>query len=254
MCYDIAYLTKKKTDYAKRYGSEEDVADLMKRLPATFHSNAFQHDEVPVVVGESRKLTTFEWGLIPYWAKSKKDALEIRNKTLNARGETLFEKPSFKKAIATNRCLVVVDGFFESHHVNGKNYPFFISRKDEMPFTLGGVFDHWEDQEEGIVRTTFSIITTEANARLAVIHNNPAVLKRGGPRMPLILPYDLENKWLDSHLHKEDIESMIKPFPDNQLVDFTVAPLRGKNSPGNVKEAVRPYIYPELNTTQQSLF
>ncbi len=253
MCYDISYLTKKQIDYAKRYGTEADVEELKKKLPATYHTSGFEHKNIPIVT-ESGKWNAFSWGLIPQWVKTEDDAIKIRRSTLNARGETIFDKPAFKKASLCQRCLVIVDGFFEMHHKGGKSIPFYISRTDGQPFALAGIWDEWMNPEDGTLTNTCAIITTDANKRMSVIHNNPKVLERGGPRMPLILPFDKEQQWLDSSLPKEHVQQLILPFPESELTDFTVPPLRGKASVGNNPRAIKQYLYPSFGAEQQSLF
>ena len=255
MCYDISYLTKRQVDYAARYGSAEDVEDIQRRLPKVYHINGFQHAEVPVVTNqEPNRLQLFEWGLVPRWVKNREDALTFRQKTLNARGETIFEKPSFRHAARDNRCLVIVDGFFEHYHESGKTFPFFIQRKDGKPLALGGLWEEWHDKEEGVVRFTFSIVTTAANRRMAFLHNNPKILKTG-PRMPLILPWEHEKTWLDDTVPPGEIQQLIMPFPEEYLTDYSVPPLRGVHSLGNTPEAVKEHRYAELEGGgQQTLF
>lgn len=246
MCYDITYLTKRQLDYANRYGRKEDFDDIKKRLPAVYHTNGFQHKSVPVISSEDDScVKLYEWGLIPFWT-NRADLSVIQNKTLNARGETIFSKPAFKRAAASNRCIVIVDGFFEHHHVKGKAIPYFISKTNNEPFSLGGIWDSWDDVEKGIVRYTFSIVTTEANKRMAEIHNNPKVLKRGGPRMPLIIPKEEEAVWLSNEMKKVDIQNLIKSYPQSEFQEYTVGPLRGKNYTGDNEKAHLQYNYPEL--------
>ena len=256
MCYDVSYLTKKQVDYAKRYGSEEDVKSIIEKLPVTYHTNGFEHPLLPAVNSNTHQLECMQWGLIPSWITSKEEALDIQNKTINARGETLFEKPSFKKSAASKRCLIILDGFFESHHKNGKTFPYFISRIDGEPLSIGGIFDDWTDVTSGEMIRTCSIVTTTANERMSHIHNNPKVLKRGGPRMPLIFEnVEQEQIWLDLDFDVEWVKKSIKPLPNGLLKDHTVHPLRGKWSKGNTKEALIERKYVELNPpTQQTLF
>ena len=252
MCYDISYLTKRQVDYAKRYGKPEDVEEITKRLPPVYHTNGFEHALAPVVVMEDEpRMKLFEWGLIPFWVKSSTDALKMSNQTINARGETIFEKPSFRNSASTRRCLVLIDGFYEYHHYKGKTFPFYISRKDEQPFTIGGVWDQWNDTDNGIVRYSFSIITTEANERMSFIHNNPTVLKRGGPRMPFLVPMEQESRWLDASIPKEEVLQLIKPFSHSLLQDHTVRPLKGKFASGNEPIAQQNHYYPELDQENQ---
>ncbi|MDH5396664.1 MAG: SOS response-associated peptidase [Cyclobacteriaceae bacterium] len=244
MCYDISYLTKRQTDYAKRYGSKEDVEDIKKRFPPVYHTNGFMHPPVPVVTGERPDLMQmYTWGLIPNWSKSWEEAEKIRSGTINARGESLWNKPAFRQSAKERRCLVIVDGFFEYHHHQGRTFPYYFKRKDDQPMALGGIWDRWENGENGMVLYTFSIVTTAANERMTVVHNNPKVLKRGGPRMPLIVPEESEKDWISD---QENVIDMIRPYPVNMLTDYTVHRLKGPEAMGNVPQALELFEYPEL--------
>ena len=251
MCYNISYLTKRQLDYAKRYGDSEDLADIKSRLPAAYAVNGFQFPKIPLIT-EKNGWQAFEWGLIPEWVKSDKNAYEIRSKTLNARGESIFEKPAFKDAAQNRRCLVVVDGFFENHHEGNRVIPYFICHKEAQPLSLGGLWSEWEN-EQGVFRHTVSIVTTQANSRMEFIHNNPKVRARGGARMPLILPRENEQAWLDSSLKQDEVRRLILPFSERFLQDYTVRPLSGKSSPGNTPSALEKYIFPD-ESTQMTLF
>ena len=250
MCYDIAFLTKKAISYAKRYGTQEDVEELQRKY-RRFHATGFDHPEVPIITTDDPQgVTISEWGLIPHWARSVEEALQIQNRTLNARDDGIYDKPSYRDAAEWGkRCLILVDGFFEHHHLRGKTYPYFISRKDEKPFFLAGLWSNW--QGDGFIKSTFTIITTVGNSMLARIHNNP---KLEGPRMPVIIPESLEASWLASDLTREEVENMLQPFEDNQLTSWTVPRLRGKTAVGNSEEALKEVNYDELSSTQGSLF
>lgn len=115
------------------------------------------------------------------------------NNTLNARGETIFEKPSFRTSAKNHRCIIYVAGFYEHHHYNNKTYPFFIYRKDAQPMALAGLWSEWKNPDTGGRLNTFSIVTTKGNKMMARIHNNPKLKE---PRMPVILPSELEDEWL----------------------------------------------------------
>ncbi len=115
MCYDIRFLTMKKIKYAQRFGdNEKDIEELEKQLKKIgektgpfFHISGFSHPDVPVITNEDRnEIQLFNWGLIPSWTKDVLSAVQISNKTLNARGETMFEKPTFKNAAKYRRCIV----------------------------------------------------------------------------------------------------------------------------------------------------
>ncbi len=236
MCYDIAYFTKKIEAYEKRFGA---TYGEKPRAPV-YHVSGFSHPEVPVITGpDLDRVQMFVWGLIPFFIKDPAGAAKIQKSTLNARGETLFAKPSFRKAAARRRCLVLVDGFYDHHWHNGKSYPYFICMKDEAPFALGGIWERWK--YDGFDRYTFSIVTTDPNQMMAFIHNKPAASET--PRMPFIVPQDLEKHWIAPDLPQEDILSMIGPHPDDVLESYTVPRLRGKDYPGNVPEVMEKREY-----------
>ncbi|MCC6190869.1 MAG: SOS response-associated peptidase [Anaerolineales bacterium] len=137
---------------------------------------------VAVVANEpERKLEFFQWGLIPSWAKDPK----IGNKLINARAETLAEKPAFRAALKRRRCLVVADGFYEWKKLDGRKQPMYIHLKDGRPFAFAGLWEVWRSPQDELFKTC-TIITTEPNALLEGIHN----------RMPAILPPESYDLWL----------------------------------------------------------
>ncbi len=256
MCYNLVYMTKKKLEYARRMGAtEEELADLEQELrkweevdgkPPMFHANAFAHPDVPVITDAApKKIQFYEWGLIPFWVKDLNQAIQLQKRTGNARGETIFEKPSFRASAKAKRCLVLVDGFFEFHTHNGKKYPFYVRLKSGEPFTLAGL---WESKElEGIQKNTFTIVTTSANALMAKIHNNPS--GSNTHRMPVILPQELQYEWLkpiNDNVDKANIQELIQPLEDGELEAHSVGKILGKYAIGNKPEALEEVIYEEL--------
>jgi len=246
---------------AKRYGhSDEDVAFIREQLSKlnvlpVYHASGFDHPAVPVIIDTSNEIHLFNWGLIPNWVKSPVDAIKISNTTINARVETIFEKPAFREAAHERRCLILVDGFFEHHHKNGKAFPYHIRLKNDEPMTMAGLWDEWTDRTSGIMRRTYTVVTTQANPMMTRIHNNPKASE--GPRMPLILPKSLEWDWLTSineEAVKELINSLAEPNSETELDSFTVRRLTGKEAIGNNPEVLNPHRYPELETDQTSLF
>jgi putative SOS response-associated peptidase YedK len=261
MCYDKSYLTKRLEKYAKRYGdSPEEVKALQEQLKKIglgprYHATGFDHPFVPVITNESNDIFLYSWGLIPYWAKSPAEAVKISNSTINARVETIFSKPAFREPARSKRCLVMIDGFFEHHHKNGKTFPYHIRFKDNEPMTLAGLWDEWRDPASGLTRRTYTVVTTKANPMMARIHNNPNASE--GPRMPLILAKEFEHDWLNPINSKEDeelIKEISKPYDQETLESFTVRRLRGKEAVGNIEKAIEPYRYIELEESQGSLF
>jgi putative SOS response-associated peptidase YedK len=261
MCYDKRYLTQKLEKYARRYGHDEaEVSFIYKQieqlnLPPAYHASGFDHPFVPIIYDKTKSVTKMSWGLIPNWTKTAAEAVQISNRTINARAETMFEKSAFREAARERRCLVLVDGFYEHHHKNSKTFPHHIHFKDDAPMTLAGLWDEWHDPASGLVRRTYTVVTTRANALLARIHNNPK--SEEGPRMPLILPKEVEWEWLKPAGTKEDqqlIADLVKSYDEKALEAFTVRRLRGKEAVGNKPAAIEPVRYPELEEQQGSLF
>jgi len=136
-----------------------------------------------------------------------------------------------------------VAGFYEYHHYKNKAYPFYISKKDDEPLMLAGLWSEWLNHTTGERVNSCSIVTTRANPLMAKIHNNPKLKE---PRMPLILSTTIEDKWLN-YSDRKDLEDLLIPFPDNELKAHTVQKLSGKESLGNVPKASEYYAYKELS-------
>jgi putative SOS response-associated peptidase YedK len=207
-------------------------------LPVYFFVSGFSHPLLPMIRQDGLHL--YQWGLVPYWSKDTDFADSIRSKTLNAKGETVFEKPSFRGSIVSKRCLLPVNGFFEWREVNKVKYPYFIKLRGPDIFSLGCICDSWTDRQTGEVRDTFSIITTPANPMMEKIHN----LKK---RMPLIIGRDDEAAWVDPDLGAAGIKRLIKPFHEGGMQAYTVS--RFLNSPRNdrnVPEALKEVVYDDL--------
>ena len=123
------------------------------------------------------------WGLVPSWAPDE----SIGNRMINTRAETLTEKPSFKRLVAYQRCLVPGDGFYEWRREGNRKVPVFIHLKNRQPFAFAGLWDLWRNRDTGNALYTFTIITCEPNSLLRSIHN----------RMPVIYDDALGRQWLD---------------------------------------------------------
>jgi len=196
------------------------------------------HPLLPVVCSDS--IALFSWGLIPGWVKDEKQAKEIRSKTLNAVGETVFEKPSFRNSIRSKRCLLGVSGFFEWRDVAGKKYPYYVQVKGEELFSLGCIHETWLNKTTGELIPTFSILTTPANPLMEKIHN----LKK---RMPFIIGRSDEKKWVDPDLDADEVKKLITPFDENKMMAYTVSTkINSPRNERNVPEAIEKVNYPEL--------
>ncbi len=209
-----------------------------------FAISGFEHPSIPILIDVGGlHWQPMHWGLIPLWCKDWNAALELSNMTLNARAETLFEKPAFKHAASTRRGLLPITGFYEYKHVKGKKFPHFIDWKDEEVRWLACVCDEWKDRDRGETVLTFSIATTKGNPLMAEIHNNPELDE---PRMPVVLEGNNLLKWMSNETPLEELKQLLVPCPDCDMRAHTVKALRGKNSPGNSPEAFKPHTYAEL--------
>lgn len=132
--------------------------------------------------GAGRELVALRWGLVPFWAKDP----AIGNGMINARAETVAEKPAFRAAYRRRRCLVLADGFYEWHREGSVKIPYFISLASEDPFAFAGLWERWRNQETGESLQTATLLTTQANDFLAKLHH----------RMPVILDAERVERWL----------------------------------------------------------
>ncbi len=165
------------------------------------------------------KLDFFVWGLIPSWAKDP----SIGNRMINARGETLAEKPSFRAAYKRRRCLILADGFYEWHKQSGESAktPFYITLESQEPFAFAGLWETWYSPDGSEVKSA-TIITTEPNEKIAQLHN----------RMPVILPPDSYDLWLTpDEVSADKLDPLLKPYPAMEMVFHPVS--RFVNSPAN---------------------
>lgn len=155
--------------------------------PSVF--NGFQHPKTPVITNKKTdEIQLFQWGLIPFWAKDD----SIKKNTLNARIETIHEKPSFKNAIH-NRCLILADGFFEWQWLDAKGkqkQKFELSLENNEPFAFAGLYSEWTNKTTGEIMNTYTILTTEANELMQKIHNSKK-------RMPILVSANNELDWLN---------------------------------------------------------
>lgn len=252
MCYDIKASLEAQLTRARRINDEEAIKEIIEKLAPLsdlpiYHASGFSHPKLLIYTDDTPDFPVLStWGLVPHWVKDGAQLKKLWNNTLNARGETIFEKPSFRDSARHNRCIIFADGFYEHHHFGGKTYPFFIQKKNRKPIAFAGLFSEWTHPETGEVWNTFSIVTTTGNSLLAKIHNNPKLKE---PRMPVILPEELEDNWLQpihDELDKKAIEELIQSYPDDELEAHTVNRLRGKAYVGNVEEAAVPFTYLEL--------
>lgn len=165
------------------------------------------------------ELVLMHWGLIPSWSKDP----SIGSRMINARGETVHEKPSFRSALRRRRCLVLADGFYEwQKQADGSKIPQYITLHDHALFAFAGLYEFWTDRESGGTVTTCTIITTTANELIANVHD----------RMPVILPREDYASWLNpAHTDPADVMPYLRPFPADEMTYYPVS--RAVNNPRN---------------------
>lgn len=185
-----------KSAIANRY----DAGDLFPRF------NIAPGQEVLVLLdgNEQKEARMMLWGLIPAWSSEQKGFI-------NARSETLEEKPSFSESFQRRRCLIPADGFYEWKRTGRSKQAFFFQRKDEAQFAFAGVWDRWE--REGKFITSCAIITTTANELLSNIHD----------RMPVMLGPESYDRWLDSRTPIEELRQLLIPYPAREMKSHPVS-------------------------------
>jgi len=218
---------------ADYFGAEQPPADL-----GHFVSYNVAPTQGILVVIESdgiRTIDVFHWGLVPSWAKDPK----IGTRLINARAETIAEKPSFRRAFARRRCIIPADGFYEwasPDDGSGSKQPIFIRRVDGAPFAFAGLWESWTDPHttdgngEPMRLLSCTIITGEPNDKVAEIHH----------RMPVMLPPSSWDQWLDRANHDtEALQSMLVPAP-SRLIEFHPVSRAVNNVRNNSAELIEP--------------
>ena len=190
-----------------RFTSSSGSDTLRERFSVTIPDgyreryNVAPGQRIAIVRGgeRGREAALVRWGLLPHWAKDAKLAYKL----VNARAETLTEKPAFRSLIGRYRCLVLADGFYEWRAgEDGGRDPVHFRLADGSPFAFAGLWTSRTDPETGEVVESCTIVTTAPNALVAPVHD----------RMPVILPPSLENDWLDPQLSREHALSLLEPF------------------------------------------
>jgi putative SOS response-associated peptidase YedK len=165
---------------------------------------------------DGREATLLKWGLVPRWAKDP----TIGNRLINARAETVTEKPSFREAFARRRCLVPMEGFYEWARRGDRKRPFYFHMRDGEPFAVAGLWEVWEG--DGDPLGTCTLLTTKANELLAGYHD----------RMPVILRPEDYDLWLDSGVRSaERLLPLLRPYPGEEMTTYAVGLM--VNSPSN---------------------
>ncbi|MDD2899752.1 MAG: SOS response-associated peptidase [Desulfuromonadaceae bacterium] len=188
-----------------------DLTESSTRIEPKYNVAPAQQVSVVRSNGEHNVLTPMRWGLIPAWSK---DA-SIAGHTINARCETVAEKPSFRHAIKYNRCIIPISGFYEWSHSGGTKTPHYIYLTENVPMSLAGIWEHWKAPDGGEMET-FSIVTTTSNSLIQPLHD----------RMPVILqPADCD-LWLSKNVHNpHELTPLYQPYPADEMMLHEVSRL-----------------------------
>ncbi|MBQ35235.1 MAG: hypothetical protein CME04_02495 [Gemmatimonadaceae bacterium] len=186
-------------DVAERFAVEQTLLELKPR-----YNIAPSQPVAAVIQGESRVLQELKWGLVPSWARDP----GIGNRLINARAETLADKPAFRTAFTRSRCLIPASGYFEWQRSGRLRTPMLLHRAGGEPFAIAGLYERWQTPEEGILRSC-TIITTAPNEVAGGVHDRmPAILTAGGAEI-----------WMDRELTDVDaLSRVLRPYPLSDLI------------------------------------
>ena len=214
-------LTADLGELARRFEFDGNLLDLEPNYNVAPTQNV-----LTVIGGENRRGGFMRWGLIPHWAKTA----SIGSRMINARAETVAQRPAFRDAFRRRRCLVLADGFYEWQRAGSVKKPMRIVMESGEPFAFAGLWAMWRDSEGNRIPSC-TIITTEANDLLRPIHN----------RMPVILPREMEEFWLDRDVQDVAVlENALTAYPSELMQTYQVSTLvnSARNSGPQVVEPV----------------
>lgn len=220
MCRDNSY----RPDRMEHIAWWKFDKELLEEYEPTYHKVAGTDDWPILVIDQAgrRASLSAHWGLIPHWAKDK----SIGNKMVNARRETIYEKPSYKGLVARNRCIIPSTGYFEHNHRGRARIPHFIRKKGTEIFGIAGIYTYWTDKTTGEVVTSFSMLTGRGNDLMARIHNSDP----DDPRMPVVLEESMYDDWISPDTPRDRVDEIMDySIPSDSLEAWPVHTIRGKS-------------------------
>lgn len=226
-------LTRTEKELEKRFEAEFYSEDLERYNPLP-NFNVAPTQMHPVITNQDQNhLQFFKWGLVPFWAKDMK----IGSRMINARIETIMEKPAYKGAVQKRRCIVPYDGFYEWKRKGSVKIPYRITLLDHAIFCIAGIWEQWKSPT-GDKMHTFSLLTGPPNEKMAEVHN----------RMPVILTPEEEKLWLDDSISAASLVESLKPLPEDMLHIYPVS-TRVNNVRNNDAQLIE-----KIEETKDSLF
>ena len=199
-------------DFVPELGPRYNIAPTQPvaavRSTARPQTDTAESGEMETRNGPSRELALLRWGLVPHWARDP----DLKGRTLiNARSETVAEKPSFRDSFRFRRCLVVADGFYEWQPAGARKQPFWIRLESGTPFAFAGLWDRWVGEDQTLESCT--LLTREANEGLRSLHD----------RMPVILDPQNHEAWIDPDTPHWELESLLGPYPSESMTFHPVS-------------------------------
>ncbi|MFV1999454.1 MAG: SOS response-associated peptidase [Acidimicrobiia bacterium] len=214
--------------YAEHFGAEFVRTETLKVnynvAPTMQVYGIADHDD-------SRVLTSFRWGLIPFWAEDRK----IGSRAINARSETIADRPMFKSSFAKRRCLIPIDGFYEWERKAKGKLPHYIFGRDGAPLPVAGLWSSWNDPDTDERLVTCTILTGPPNTLLENVHN----------RMPIVMPADRWDAWLDPGTDDDTLRSLMTVYPADLMNEYAVSTLVNKVT-NNTVDLIRPLDTPAV--------
>lgn len=213
----------------------------IEKIPERFNVKIYQNlslrrrynispgQPVPIIFQESpNRIEEAKWGLIPYWAKDP----SIGNRMINARAESLLERPAFKDSFIRRRCLIPANGFYEWKKQGSDKIPYIIHLRDFSLFAFAGLYDLWKDEKGNIIKS-FTIITTSANPFMREIHD----------RMPVILKREDEEIWINKYEGNiKRLLDLLKPYPEEFMFAYPVSK-KVNNPKYDSEDLIEPFNY-----------
>lgn len=243
MCYHKSQTNS--IDYLAEYYTAS-YTDLMAELYQThYHENGFDFLPSPIVTAENKnELSPFTWGLIPWWTKGPDAGLKLRVQTLNCVSEEMYDKPAFRdSAKEGKRCLIPCSGFFEWRWMDEKGkskVPYYITLPGRKVFSIAGLYSTYRDRTTDQHYSTYTVLTTRANTLMEKIHNSKK-------RMPVIIPREYEQDWLNPSLTEEDVLALCQPLDATLMEGHTISKLiTNKKEETDVPRVLEPELYPDV--------
>lgn len=201
-------LTKVEKEIEARFKATFYSDELARYNPLPNYNVAPTHMHPVIISDDTSHIHLYRWGLIPFWAKD----VNIGSKLINARAETLMDKTAFRQSLATKRCIVPLDGFYEWKTSGKQKFPYRIIAKDQEIFSAAGLWDSWKNTNGDIIHS-FTIITIAPNKLMKEIHD----------RMPAMLLKENEATWLDNDINAKDALQLLLPYPADQMEAYPVS-------------------------------